>query len=537
MEYEKVMMKREIETMFPHALPLLDQREPIITNLKEEDLNRLYWLTFIIEYKIGEEWHETYQCRVERDDTLKVAKQHTRYSTHGIHEYKGKFNPQIVHCMINLFGINKDSRVLDPFNGSGTTILECAHLGIHAEGTDINPMACFIANAKISALKIDVKRAKECTDVFFKNYQQQEVSKRDYSDLRLEYLKKWIPEENLDILEDIREFAERQEEGLQSLLLTLTSDLIRDYSYQEPFDLRIRRRKTPMPETPLMQVLKENLDKHFRKIEEIQLCLGSIKTENKAINCDIKVGEIEELVVTSGNFTGPGMSQNGEAAIRVDGEHIKAMNFSWEKFTDSILDQQWDIYQMDRSDIEAKNNPAWALLYDEVHGSTKLEDSQLMTMVITLSHSDTARIQAEPGSKAGLGTQYFWLSKGTFDFFPALTEKNKRGIKNTYSCNVNMTYVDLDVTQPSRVTFEADNNLDFRLGTGALRYSKIADENDLALISRLSEYDYQLRIIKKGTPQYKRLAMYATSFIGGQGKKFGYISNADCFDILEEETS
>ena len=291
MEYEKAMMKREIEVMFPHAIPMLDQRDPIILNLQEEDLAKLYWLTFISEYRIGEEWHETYQSRVEKDDTLRVIKQHTRYSTHGIHEYKGKFNPQIVHCMINLFGINKDSRVLDPFNGSGTTILECAHLGISAEGTDINPMACFIANAKISALAIDVKASRACTDAFFKNYQKQDKSGRAYSDLRLEYLKKWIPEVTLDILEDIREFAEHQEKGLQRLLLTLTSDLIRDYSYQEPFDLRIRRRKTPMPETPLLQVLEENLDKHLRKIEEIQSCLGIIKTENQAINCDIKVAK------------------------------------------------------------------------------------------------------------------------------------------------------------------------------------------------------------------------------------------------------
>ena len=291
MEYEKVMMKREIEIMFPNAIPLLDQREPVIANLEEEDFSKLQWLTFISEYKIGEEWHETYQCRVERDDTLKVAKQHTRYSTHGIHEYKGKFNPQIVHCMINLFGIDENSNVLDPFNGSGTTILECAHLGIHAEGTDINPMACFISNAKIDALSIDVKAAKECTDDFFESYQGPRDYKRDSDDLRIEYLKKWIPEETLNILEDIREFADKQEKGLQSLILTLTSDLIRDYSYQEPFDLRIRRRKTPMPETPLLQVLRENIEKHLRKIEEIQLCLGPIKTENKAINCDIKISK------------------------------------------------------------------------------------------------------------------------------------------------------------------------------------------------------------------------------------------------------
>ena len=58
MEYEKAMMKREIVTMFPHAIPMLDQRESVITNLREEDLASLYWLTFIREYKIGNEWYD-----------------------------------------------------------------------------------------------------------------------------------------------------------------------------------------------------------------------------------------------------------------------------------------------------------------------------------------------------------------------------------------------------------------------------------------------------------------------------------------------
>lgn len=94
-----------------------------------------------------------------------------------------------------------------------------------------------------------------------------------------------------------------------------------------------------------------------------------------------------------------------------------------------------------------QKDPAWTLLYDEVHGTTKIDESQEVTMVITLSHSDTVRIQADPGSKAGLGTQYFWLSKGTFDFFPALTIKNKRGQKDTFSCIINMNYIDLDLVQ------------------------------------------------------------------------------------------
>lgn len=241
----------------------------------------------------------------------------------------------------------------------------------------------------------------------------------------------------------------------------------------------------------------------------------------------------EELVVSSGNFTGPGMSQNAEAAIRVETDAIKRMGFSWADFSNQIESQKWDIHRVDPTDLTTKSAPVWRLLYDEVSSTMKIDEDQEVTMVITLSHSDTARIQANPGDNAGLGTQYFWLSKGTFDFFPALTEKNKRGLKNTYSCNVHMNYIDLGITQWSKVTFEADNNLDFRLGTGAFRYTKKAEENDLALITRTGEYDYELRIIKQSAPEYTVLLSYATSYIGNYGKRFGYISNSDLFAIIK----
>ena len=99
-----------------------------------------------------------------------------------------------------------------------------------------------------------------------------------------------------------------------------------------------------------------------------------------------------------------------------------------------------------------------------------------------------------------------------------------------------MNYIDLGITQPARVTFEADNNLDFRLGTGAFRYTKKADENDLAVISRISEYDYEIRIVPQKSKQYSRLLAYATTYIGNYGKRFGYISNDECFQFLEDET-
>jgi len=238
----------------------------------------------------------------------------------------------------------------------------------------------------------------------------------------------------------------------------------------------------------------------------------------------------ESLVISSGNFTGPGMSQNIEASLYLEEAHVQQMGFSWKSLTDNFFKQKWDIYA---PSLEDKGHPSWKLLYDEVGAAIKLEDEQEVTMLITLVHADTARIQAAPGNVAGLGTQYFWLSKDSYDFFPALTIRNAKGHKATYSAIITMNYIDIGlIDNECRVTFEAENNLDFRLGTGKLRYTKIAEEGDLAAITRISEYNYELRVIKRESDLYTRLIPYAINFIGHRGKKYGYISNSDFRHII-----
>ncbi|GAB0056129.1 hypothetical protein SIID45300_00434 [Candidatus Magnetaquicoccaceae bacterium FCR-1] len=231
------------------------------------------------------------------------------------------------------------------------------------------------------------------------------------------------------------------------------------------------------------------------------------------------------LVVTSGNFTGPGMSQNVEMSVLLDQASTKAMNFSWHALLQSMLAQQWKMYQPTLADLDA---PAWQLLYDEQSADIVLDDTDEVTLLLRLSHSDTARVNADRGTKAAKGTQYFWLSKDCYDFFPPLTIRNRRGQKATYSCLVSMTYIDLDsVVEECRVTFEAENNLDFRLGTGSLRHSGLAREGDLAAISRVGEASYELRLFRQRSPQYQSLFPYAVNFIGHQGKQYGYMSNTE----------
>jgi hypothetical protein len=238
----------------------------------------------------------------------------------------------------------------------------------------------------------------------------------------------------------------------------------------------------------------------------------------------------ERLVVSSGNFTGPGMSQNVEGSVMLDSDTVLSMGFSWESLVEGLNKQRWEIY---RPSLQDRTSPAWNLLYDEVSGVITLDETQEVTMVLTLGHNDVARIQAAPGSNASLGTQYFWLSRDCYDFFPALTIRNNRGIKTTYSTLIKLYYVDLNILdRETRVTFEAENNLDFRLGTGKLRYTRLANEGDLAVISRVGEDEYELRIARQGTEDYRKLSPYAINFIGHRGKRFGFLSNQEFGTLL-----
>ena len=75
----------------------------------------------------------------------------TQYLTHNIHRYSGKFIPQIAARAISLL-TQPGELVVDPYSGSGTTLLESALLGRRAIGVDLNPLAVLIARVKTTPI-------------------------------------------------------------------------------------------------------------------------------------------------------------------------------------------------------------------------------------------------------------------------------------------------------------------------------------------------------------------------------------------------
>ena len=76
---------------------------------------------------------------------------------HRLHPYLGKFVPQLVEELLRRY-VEPRGRVLDPFAGSGTTLVQCLESGYDAVGVDVAPFNCLLMRVKTAAYDLDALR-------------------------------------------------------------------------------------------------------------------------------------------------------------------------------------------------------------------------------------------------------------------------------------------------------------------------------------------------------------------------------------------
>lgn len=77
---------------------------------------------------------------------------------HRLHPYLGKFVPQLVEALLTRY-VPCGGRVLDPFAGSGTTLVQALESGYDAVGVDVASFNCLLMRVKTA--RYDVLRLEE----------------------------------------------------------------------------------------------------------------------------------------------------------------------------------------------------------------------------------------------------------------------------------------------------------------------------------------------------------------------------------------
>lgn len=185
-----------------------------------------------------------------REENL-PEKERTKH-VHRLHPYLGKFIPQLVEIFLRKY-FKPGQIILDPFCGSGTTLVQANELGINSIGFDISEFNVLLSRVKTAKYNFDLVY-KEVLDILEK---VRSATKKDERQLKFiefetsliqinktdnEYLTKWFAPQALSELLTYLYLIETEGYTYKDLLKIILSRSARSCRLTTHFDLDFPKR-------------------------------------------------------------------------------------------------------------------------------------------------------------------------------------------------------------------------------------------------------------------------------------------------------
>lgn len=255
----------------------------------------------------------------ERDLPERIRTRHV----HRLHPYLGKFIPQLVEVFLRKF-FRPGQTVLDPFAGSGTTLVQANELGVNAVGYDISAFNVLLVQAKTKHYHLKNVR-REILDVLDKVGQatQSEAyqptlwganGKDTKANADSDYLQQWFAPQALNELLTYRNLISNYED--EEILKIILSRSARSARLTTHFDLDFpkapqtepywcyKHSRTCAPTTTAYQFLKRYSLDTIRRLEEF----AAQRTNASAVihHADSRYADVPPVqgVITSPPYVG-----------------------------------------------------------------------------------------------------------------------------------------------------------------------------------------------------------------------------------------
>jgi hypothetical protein len=202
----------------------------------------------------------------------------TTKHVHRLHPYKGKFIPQLVEYFLDdhtdkfkkeVF-FRKGNTVLDPFCGSGTTLVQSSELGINGIGVDVSAFNSQISNSKVGKydLALIEKTAQEITvklKVFLNSRKNTDFEVKLLEKLKVYNYKNFpSPEFKYKVRQKTineKVYGKEKEEEF----LTIYNELIKEYSIE-----LLQNKSDSFIDKWFTKVVREEIDFVFDEIKKIK---------------------------------------------------------------------------------------------------------------------------------------------------------------------------------------------------------------------------------------------------------------------------